>query len=99
MELAMAATAYARSRGTHTRQHLFSAVHALLAKVPFSGRVLDKSDMADAVRAALACGRSAGLSWQDMRIIFNEENEKAPAPLSVAMAEFEKSVLQKRNIQ
>lgn len=94
MNLAMTSTAFSRHRGTLNQANLTSAIDAMLPHLPAANPVMipNKEEAKCVVRSALACGRSAGLTWHEMRVQFNEAAEQLPPPLPDAMQRLQKSI-------
>ncbi len=80
MTLAMSATNYKNNRSRENRSQLIKAIEIIIISLP--AQDIDShfscEQISNIVRDALICGRSYGLTWSEMRSIFNEVNEKVP---------------------
>ncbi len=93
LDLAMAATAYGQHRGNENGKKLVAAISNIHPRLPHVSILSpDITSIEQTIRSALSCGRAAGLSWQEMRLIFNEETEKVPPSLIDAVSDFERTV-------
>lgn len=94
MQLAMAATAWSNHRGRDNQERLAQSITDILPLLPVTEcRILPgKIHAIQIVKSALACGRSAGLSWHEMSVLFNEVNEQLPPPLPVAFKNLQRDL-------
>ncbi|MBL4906954.1 MAG: hypothetical protein JKX94_05830 [Sneathiella sp.] len=94
MTLAMSATNYGNHRSWENRSQLVKAIESILVTLPVRdiNSHLSSEHIMSIVRHALICGRAHGLSWSEMRSIFNDVNEKAPPTALEALKKLSNSI-------